>query len=234
MSNPSSLLGPTRDRTARGQLAVHDHVCGVYTTPEQQFEPACRFLQVGLERNEQCLYIAEHLTPAEFIRYLEDSGVNTTEAAKNNSLLVLSGEEVRRSLGGFTRAGMLSFLDEREKTARENGFTAFRLCADMKWLRTDNIEPAELFLYEAELNSLLQEREIVGLCQYAMTDYKSEFLIAAAETHPLLVYDDVVCDNFYFIPPEEFLKPRFADMKLKRMIHNIVTRERLMQKFLAD
>ena len=57
MSNPLSLVGPKRDKASRGELAVHDHVCGIYDSREEQFEPACRFLKVGLERKQQCLYM---------------------------------------------------------------------------------------------------------------------------------------------------------------------------------
>jgi chemotaxis family two-component system sensor kinase Cph1 len=121
---------------------------------------------------------------------------------------------------------------QSEKKALQGGFSAFRWAADMTWLRKDEIEPVDMFFYEAELNRLLAEHELVGFCQYAMDDFRSELLIAAAETHPLLVYNDLVCDNFYFIPPEEYLKPRFSDVKLKRILYNIVSRERLMSNFL--
>lgn len=65
-----------------------------------------------------------------------------------------------------------------------------------------------------------------------MDDFSPELLIAAAETHPLLVYNELACDNFYYMPPEEYLKPGFASVKLKRILFNIITRERLMQDFL--
>lgn len=233
MSAPASLLGPARDKASRGDLAVHDHVCGMYETRKTQYEAACQFLAVGLALKQQCLYIAEHDTPAEFMSFLESHGVNVNEATRSGSLQVLSGKEVRLALGGFTPDAMMSFLAQSEKKARRKGFVALRLCADMTWLRTDNIEPVDFFSYESRLNRFLLEHEIVGLCQYAMEDFKSELLIAAAETHPLLAYNELICDNFYYIPPEEYLEPRFSDVKLKRILGNIITRERLMQTFLS-
>jgi hypothetical protein len=205
----------------------------MYETRTAQYEAARKFLEAGLARKEQCLYISEHSTPAEFTSFLESHGVNVKEAIANASLQVSSGKDLRRELGGFTPDAMIDFLAQSEKKALDQGFVALRLCADMTWLGQDNIEPVDFFLYESKLNSVLREHKIVGLCQYAMEDFKSELLIAAAETHPLLVYEDLVCDNFYYIPPEEYLKPRFSDMKLRRIIGNIVTRERLMQTFLT-
>jgi hypothetical protein len=234
MVNSSSLLGTARENTRRGELAVHDHVCGIYDTLEEQYEPACRFIAVGLERQQQCLYVAEHLTPDEFASRLTAHGVDVKQETSRGALQITSGRALRSKLGGFTPQAMFSFLTQSEKAAKEGGFTAFRWAADMQWLRKDGIELSNMFLFEAELNHLLSKLDLVCLCQYAICDFSPELLIAAAETHPLLVYNDLVCDNFYFVPPEEYLKSGFAETKLKRILFNIVSRERLMQNLLSD
>jgi hypothetical protein len=230
----ASLIGPARDRAARGDPAVHDHLCGIYDSSADQYGPACQFIRAGLERKQQCLYIAESLAPGELESLLDAQGVDVHQAMLAGSLLIMRGEDVRRTLGGFTPDAMLSFLARSERQALERGFTAFRLTADMTWLRKDDIQTGEMFRYEAELNQFLLGREIVGLCQYAIDAFPSELLIAGVETHPLLVYNTTVCDNFYFIPPEEYLRPRFSDAKLKRMLYNVISRERLMAKMLSQ
>ena len=159
---------------------------------------------------------------------LEGQGVNVTACIAEGSLLIMSGKEMRLMLGGFTPQSMLAFLGKAERKALQAGFSAFRLAADMTWLQKDNIAPADLFLYEAELNELLAERQILGLCQYARDDFKAELLVTAVETHPTMVYNAIVCDNFYYVPPEEYLRAGAADLKLTRFLYNIVTRERLM------
>lgn len=233
MADPTSLLGVKRERASRGDIAVHDHVCGIYESHDEEYEPICRYLKIGFERKEQCLYICEETTPALMSARLQAHGVDVPAAIKAGALLLVEGAVVRQTLGGFTPEAMITFLAQSEQKALAAGFTALRLGADMSWLRQDNIEPAMIFIYESLLNTLLFERKIVGFCQYSTVDYKAELLIAAAETHPLLVYTDVVCDNFYYVPPEEYLKPHSADAKLKRILYNIITRERLMQAFLA-
>ena len=234
MPDLASLLGPARDKATRGDIAIHDHVCGIYETREEQYGPACQFLKLGLERNEQCLYISEELSPAEFGTLLETHGVDVKRAVAAGSLRIASGREIRDGeLEGFTPDAMLAFLSRAEQTALTGGFAAFRWAAEMTWLRKDYISPADVFLFEAELNRFLPGHRLAAMCSYAMVDFPAELLIAAAETHPLLLYSTVVCDNFYFIPAEEYLKPGFSDMKLKRLLGNIITRERLMQNFLS-
>lgn len=233
MSEFASLLDSARDRAAQGDPKVHDHVCGVHDSYKDQFAPACNFIKAGLEQGEQCLYIAEHLTPTQFKVLLVENGVNVPDFVMSGSLLVLSGKEMRLKLGGFTPESMLSFLTQSERMALQAGYSAFRLAADMRWLRKDNIAPADLFLYESELNLLFAQRRLVGLCQYARDDFKAELLVAAAETHPILVYNEIACDNFYYVPPEEYLQDGASEMRLTRFLYNIVTRERLMHYLLS-
>ena len=100
-------------------------------------------------------------------------------------------------------------------------------------LSKDNIKAVDAFRFESELNHFLQHHELAALCQYSMEDFQPDFLIAAVETHRLLVYQDIVCDNFYYVPPEEYLKPEASELQLQRLLMNVITRERLMQSFLS-
>lgn len=233
MIDTASLLGQSRARAARGELHVHDHMCGIYDSHEEQYEPACRFLMAGLERNEQCGYIAESLTPVEFGLLLRAHGVDVAGLTASGALQIISGEQMRARLGGFTPAAMFEFLSLTERKALADGYTAFRWAADMTWLKKDGIQAADMFLYESQLNSLLAQHRLVGFCQYARDDFTAELLLAAAETHPLLVYNTTVCDNFYYVPPQEYLKADASEAKLTRYLYNIITRERLMQHFLS-
>lgn len=98
-----SLLGEARERALRTDLNVHDHVCGIYDSHEEQFEPACTFIKAGLVKNEQCLYIAEHLKPAEFKIMLEQSGVNAGVMIAKGNLTILDGDEMFLKLGSSTQ-----------------------------------------------------------------------------------------------------------------------------------
>jgi hypothetical protein len=40
-------------------LRVHDHLCLIYETREEQFATAIPFLRIGLEQGEKCVYSVE-------------------------------------------------------------------------------------------------------------------------------------------------------------------------------
>jgi len=41
------------------QLGPHDHFCSIYESPEEHYAVAIPFMQIGLDRGEKCIYIAD-------------------------------------------------------------------------------------------------------------------------------------------------------------------------------
>jgi hypothetical protein len=53
---------PTHDAlllTALAQLTPPNHLCSIYESPEEHVAVAMPFIRIGLERGEQCIYIAD-------------------------------------------------------------------------------------------------------------------------------------------------------------------------------
>ena len=45
-------------------LGLHEHLCLIYDTREEQFAAALPYLKIGLERGEKCLYVVDENTAA--------------------------------------------------------------------------------------------------------------------------------------------------------------------------
>ena len=41
------------------QLGPHDHFCSIYENREEHYGVAIPFMQIGLDRGEKCIYIAD-------------------------------------------------------------------------------------------------------------------------------------------------------------------------------
>ena len=46
------------------KLEVHDHLCLIYESRDEQLAAAIPFIRIGLERGERCVYIADDNTIA--------------------------------------------------------------------------------------------------------------------------------------------------------------------------
>src|ERR1700676_4539257 len=60
-------------------LGLHEHLCIIYETQEEQFATALPFLSAGLERHEKCLCIAHETMAAAFLEGLRKRGIDVDQ-----------------------------------------------------------------------------------------------------------------------------------------------------------
>lgn len=70
------------------QINQGDHVAFFFKTKEEQLATVIPFIAIGLEKNEQCLYIANANTPAEIRQQLQAYGVDVDAAKKSGALSI--------------------------------------------------------------------------------------------------------------------------------------------------
>jgi hypothetical protein len=54
-----------------------------------------------------------------------------------------------------------------------------------------------LMEYEARLNNLIAENDLLAVCQYNRNRFSPEIIKGVIETHPLVICGGLVCSNFY-------------------------------------
>lgn len=72
------------------RLQVHDHLCLIYETQEEQFAAVIPFLRRGLECGEKCLYITGENTATVVRAALEAGGIDTAAALQSGALSIIS------------------------------------------------------------------------------------------------------------------------------------------------
>ena len=107
-------------RTLRN-LDIHDHLCLVYETQQEQFAAAIPFITLGLERGEKCMYIADDNTAEQVIRAIEKDGVNTGEHIQAGALVIASKKDSYLKQGYFDPDWMIRFLQHTLLEAKKAG-----------------------------------------------------------------------------------------------------------------
>src|ERR1700692_4920399 len=91
LSDPSQLSNVLR------ALEIHQHLCVIYETREQQLAVTVPFLKIGLERGDKCLYVADENTATSILDAMQSEGVDTDAAVKKGMLAVVNkGREYLR------------------------------------------------------------------------------------------------------------------------------------------
>lgn len=85
---------------AVSSIALHEHLCLIYETQEQQFAAALPFLKIGLERGEKCLYIADANNTATLVNATRAHGLDVDAAIRQGSLTI-TNREIYQSQDNF-------------------------------------------------------------------------------------------------------------------------------------
>lgn len=209
------------------KLKIHDHICIVYETKEEQFSSIVPFIKIGLKRGEKCIYVVDDNTSQVVLEAMQKDGIDTESAIKSGSLNILTKQDSYLKQGYFDPEWMIQFLKKATDSAKKEGFKALRATGEMTWFLEGNPGIEKLKEYEAKLNYFFSENDALAICQYNRNRFSSEIILNIIHTHPIVIYGDLVCRNAYYIPPEEFLKPNQTDLEVKRLFYNITERERI-------
>ncbi|HWR57763.1 MAG TPA: MEDS domain-containing protein [Thermodesulfovibrionales bacterium] len=214
------------------QLKVHDHLCLIYGTREEQLAAVMPFIRIGLERGEQCLYVADENTTAYVLEKMRGGGIDVNHAIESGALTVVTKRESYLKSRVFDPDSMLKFLKETVASAKKDGFSALRVAAEMTWALGSEPGLERLMEYEAKLSIFYPEYDIVGICQYNSSRFKPEIILDVIRTHPTVVYGSQVYENFYYVPPDVFLKPKDERIfcEVERYLSNLLERRRAEEK----
>src|ERR1700722_15217599 len=127
------------------KLALHQHLCLIYATQEEQFSAAIPFLKIGFERGEKCLYVADTKNTAALTNVMRADGINVDSALRQGSFTITSGYPLP---GAFVPDRMVNFLAESVKAAKSAGYSALRVIGEMAWVTGIEPRPERLIEFE--------------------------------------------------------------------------------------
>ncbi len=212
------------------KVGVHDHLCLIYESREEQFAAIIPFMRSGLERGEKFIYIADDNTAAAVIAEMKTAGLAVDAALSSGSQVVAGKRKTYLREGFFDPDDMLAFLQRAVDKAKAEGFSALRVTGEMTWVLGGDPGVERLMEYEAKLNYFFPENDALAICQYNRKRFRPEVIMDVIHTYPLAICGGRVCKNFYYVPPDEFLKLEQASQQVERLIQNIIEREKVEER----
>lgn len=190
------------------------------------------YLKRGLEQKEKCVYIADENSPEAIIDELKKSGIAIDSALTHGDFVICGKNSAYLRGGSFDPDSMIEFVRRLTATAKKEGYKNLRVTGEMTWALSNGSGSEKLMEYEARLNNLTSRYNVILLCQYDLERFGSRQIVQSIQTHPTIIYKKELCDNGYYIPPEEFLRNENTDDVMARMLENIIQRKRYDSKAL--
>lgn len=227
MKNISAITTPEHVEKKLNTIALHDHLCLLYNNTEEQLASAIPFIRIGLERHEKCVYIVDENTTETVLDAMRAQGIDIGMVLQDGSLTITSKHDTYLRNGYFDPDEMIQFLANATMQAEREGYSGLRVTGEMSWMFGGEPGTDRLMEYEAKLNDFFQTHNALALCQYNRHRFSPELLIAAVHTHPIVVVDNEICRNFYYIPTKELRGTNIKTaQKIDDLINNLINQTR--------
>lgn len=196
-----------------------DHVCTLYTTPEEQLTAAIEYIRGGLSRGERCLYVCCEHDPEAFRAALRRAGIDVDAEEKRGAVLLMTKHDGHLKTGSFDAEGMIAMLEQAVKDALDAGFNGLCAAGDMNWLLDEAPGSEQIAAYEAALNHFYQSHRALGLCLYRRT-MPGGLLDHCLATHKFVrVEGPILLTNPFYEEPEiastRTARPHDIDHKIR-------------------
>jgi signal transduction histidine kinase len=223
------LTGRAALARAAERIQIGQHLCTVYDRRDDLLATVQPFVKSGLERGEQCLYLADDNAAGDVLSSMRQSGIDVEAAVARRALVIGGGRGTYLRDGVFRPDAMIEFWGEAIASARADGFSALRIMAEMSWALGGEPSIERLLEYESQANPFLHDQRVVALCHYNRRRFSAASIRGVLQTHPEVIFGGLVCSNPYYVPPDEFLHPD-EDSEITRLLRTLVTRERMEEE----
>lgn len=200
-------------------VAQGDHASLLHRSFAEQTEVLIPFIQEGLQRKEQCLYITDESFDGELAEVLGAGGLDLVRLRQDGSIQVLNRYETFLRYARFEPVLMLGFLENHLKRTLAGRYHGLRVIFEMSWALSVGCE--KLIAFEALLNDYLPRWEMACLCQYDVRQFAPAILIDVLRTHGVTIVEGDVCPNIYYEPPGLVLEDQGSAVRLEWMIKTV-------------
>lgn len=202
-----------------------DHICSLYTSPEEQLKAAVEYIKGGLGRGERCLYVCGEHTLQDLRAALEAVGVDVKEEEARDALILVTKDKAHLKGGRFGAEKMMSLLHQAVQDALDAGFHGLCAAGDMGWVMDQAPGTEELAEYESRLNDFYANNRALGLCQYNRATLPHEFLDHCIATHRFVrIEGPIALENpFYEEPIRAIGRNAASESDVRQKIEEIFT-----------
>jgi hypothetical protein len=172
------------------------HISLMYKNRNKPIKNMAIFFKKGLEKNEKCVYIADDNSINDIEDEFRKAGIDTDKEMASGRLLIINGKDTFLSEKNiFDYKKSLKVLEKELRLIVEDGFNGLRSAGEMTWLLNHEDNLTQLFDYEIDVNSVIENYNVKLICMYNISKFPLKVLLHAIYSHPAIIYGDWIKYN---------------------------------------
>ncbi len=175
------------------------HTCGIVQSPAQFRTVMRQYFRPGPLAGEHCVFVLDKQDPGQALAAI-GSDAETSQWQQDG---LLDGRFPQQADGDRTNLTVDEMLDVWNEIIEMARTRPVRIAGEVSWWLYQTSEE-RLLRYESELNRAMPSG-LSALCVYDLTRFGPDAWLDMLRTHPnLLIGEDYLTRNRYYLPPNEF------------------------------
>src|SRR5205809_7299841 len=190
---------------AGSSLGQHRHICAFFNSVDEEHRVLRSFIKDGFDRGDKAFHLVDPELSEDHLRRLAEAGIDVEGAVGTGQLELRRWQDAQLRGDRFDQDAMLALIEEVLQSGDASGYPLTRLVAHMEWALLDKPGVDDLLEYETRLNYLLPKYDDPVICTYDLAKFTAGVVMDIMRTHPVVIIGEVLQENPFFVPPDQFL-----------------------------
>ena len=192
-------------RCAGGILGQHRHICAFFNGLDEQHRVLRSFIREGFDRGDKAFHLVDPELWEDHLRRLAEAGVEVGKTMGTGQLELRRWQDAQLRGGRFDQDAMLALIEEALQSGAAAGYPLTRFVAHMEWALLDKPGVDDLVEFETRVNYVLPKYDDPVICTYDLSKFSASVVMDIMRTHPVVIIGEVLQENPFFVPPDQFL-----------------------------
>ena len=191
---------------AGGKLGRQRHICGFFNSLDEEHRVLRSFIKDGFDRGDKAFHLVDPDLCEDHLRRLAGAGIDVGQAMGTGQLELRRWQDAQLRGDRFDQDAMLALIEEVLQSGAASGYPLTRFVAHMEWALLDKPGVDDLVEFETRVNYVLPKYDDPVICTYDLSKFSASVVMDIMRTHPVVIIGEVLQENPFFVPPDEFLR----------------------------
>jgi len=190
---------------AGGSLGQHRHICAFFNDFDEQHRVLRSFIKEGFERGDKAFHIVDPSLWEDHLQRLGEAGIDVERARGTGQLEMRRWQDAYLRDDRFDQDAMLALLEEVLQSGAAAGYPLTRFVSRVEAALVNKAGVNSWLEYETRVNYVVPKYDDPVICTYDLSKFSASIVMGMMRTHPVVIIGEILQENPFFVPPDQFL-----------------------------